>query len=73
MALLFVGGVMNLIWIAGLTIFVLLEKIVPTGRLVSYLSGAGLAAWGRLAADRDSMTGLRSWVHELGASSAPED
>lgn len=46
MALLFVGGVMNLVWIAGLTIFVLLEKVVPTGRLISYISGAGLAAWG---------------------------
>jgi len=30
-ALLFIGGVMNIIWIAGLTIFVLLEKVVPLG------------------------------------------
>jgi predicted metal-binding membrane protein len=29
MALLFVGGVMNLLWIAALSIFVLLEKILP--------------------------------------------
>ena len=46
MALLFVGGVMNIIWIAGLTIFVLLEKIVPAGQLISRASGAGLTAWG---------------------------
>ena len=46
MALLFVGGVMNVVWIAGLTIFVLLEKIVPLGRLVSRIAGAGLLAWG---------------------------
>ncbi len=46
MALLFVGGVMNLLWIAGLTIFVLLEKIVPTGRLVPRLAGAALAVAG---------------------------
>lgn len=46
MALLFVGGVMNIVWIAGLTIFVLLEKVVPTGRIISRVSGAGLTAWG---------------------------
>jgi predicted metal-binding membrane protein len=31
MLLLFVGGVMNLLWIAILTVFVLLEKILPFG------------------------------------------
>jgi predicted metal-binding membrane protein len=46
MALLFVGGVMNLLWIAGLTILVLLEKIAPTGRLVPRLAGAAMAAAG---------------------------
>ena len=46
MALLFVGGVMNLLWIAGLMIFVLLEKIIPTGRLVPRLAGAAMAAAG---------------------------
>ena len=46
MALLFVGGVMNVLWIAGLAILVLLEKVVPTGRLVPRLAGAGLAAAG---------------------------
>jgi len=46
MALLFVGGVMNIVWIAGLTIFVLLEKAVPAGRIISRVSGAGLIVWG---------------------------
>lgn len=46
MALLFVGGVMNLLWIAGLTIFVLLEKVIPTGRFVSRLAGTAMAAAG---------------------------
>ena len=32
MLLLFVGGVMNFVWIAVITIFVLLEKILPMGR-----------------------------------------
>jgi predicted metal-binding membrane protein len=31
MLLLFVGGVMNLRWIAVLTVFVLLEKVTPLG------------------------------------------
>jgi predicted metal-binding membrane protein len=46
MALLFVGGVMNLIWIAALAVFVLLEKAVVRGRWFSYASGGGLVAWG---------------------------
>ncbi len=46
MALLFVGGVMNILWIAGLTVLVLLEKLVPAGRLASRLSGALMVAAG---------------------------
>ena len=46
MALLFVLGIMNLPWIAVLTVFVLLEKVLPRGRLVSRISGTILAAWG---------------------------
>jgi predicted metal-binding membrane protein len=48
MALLFVGGVMNIVWIAGLTVFVLAEKVVPLGRVISRVSGAVLIAWGIL-------------------------
>ena len=39
MALLFVGGVMNLLWIAALMMFVLVEKLAPRGRLLSRLAG----------------------------------
>ena len=46
MALLFVGGVMNLTWIAALAVFVLLEKAVVRGRWFSYVSGGGLVVWG---------------------------
>jgi predicted metal-binding membrane protein len=46
MALLFVGGIMNLLWIAGLAILVLFEKIIPTGRLVPRVSGALIGAAG---------------------------
>ena len=31
MLLLFVGGVMNLVWIAGLTLLVAIEKLAPFG------------------------------------------
>jgi len=41
MALLFVGGVMNVLWIALLAVLVLLEKLTPFGRLVA--RGAGVA------------------------------
>jgi len=46
MALLFVGGVMNGVWIAALAILVLAEKVVPAGRVVSRIAGAGLVAAG---------------------------
>lgn len=46
MALLFVGGVMNMFWMAALALFVLLEKIVPGGRLLGYAAGVGLILWG---------------------------
>ena len=48
MALLFVLGVMNLLWIAALAGFVLLEKIVPGGQRVSKATGLLLALWGAL-------------------------
>jgi hypothetical protein len=34
MLLLFVGGVMNVAWIAGIALFVLVEKFVPAGRWI---------------------------------------
>ncbi|WP_455854251.1 DUF2182 domain-containing protein [Ensifer canadensis] len=39
MALLFIGGVMNVLWIALIAIFVLAEKVVPGGRLLSRIAG----------------------------------
>ena len=46
MLLLFVGGVMNLWWIAALTIFVLLEKLAPLGAQGGRLSGGLIFALG---------------------------
>lgn len=46
MALLFIGGAMNLAWIAALTLLVLAEKLVPGGPWIGRAAGALLAAWG---------------------------
>lgn len=48
MALLFVGGVMNVLWIAALSILVLSEKLLPAGRLVPRLAGLVLIAAGTI-------------------------
>jgi predicted metal-binding membrane protein len=52
MALLFVGGVMNVLWIAGLSALVLFEKVLPVGRGLSRIAGLGMgvAGLGLLAA-----------------------
>ena len=52
MALLFVGGVMNLVWVVGLTVVVAAEKLAPRGQLIGRVAGVVLLARGlaRLAA-----------------------
>jgi predicted metal-binding membrane protein len=46
MLLLFVLGVMNLLWIALLAAFVLLEKMLPSVQWFSRLSGIVFMGWG---------------------------
>ena len=48
MGLLFYGGVMSLYWIVGLAVLVMLEKILPVGHRLGYVTGAGLLVWGIL-------------------------
>jgi predicted metal-binding membrane protein len=48
MCVLFVVGVMNLAWVAALTVFVLLEKIGPAGAIVARVAGAAIAVLGVL-------------------------
>src|SRR6185437_1182400 len=48
MLLLFVAGVMNVWWIAILTVLVLIEKVVPRGRLLGRIAGGAFVAWGVL-------------------------
>jgi predicted metal-binding membrane protein len=46
MALLFYGGVMNLIWIIGLALVVLAQKMMPAGDAFGRAAGLLLIAWG---------------------------
>ena len=46
MALLFYGGVMNIWWILGLSIYVLIEKVVPAGHWIGRGTGGLLSVWG---------------------------
>ncbi len=46
MALLFAGGVMNLYWIAGLALFVVIEKLFSRGVWFGRIAGAGLVITG---------------------------
>jgi predicted metal-binding membrane protein len=46
MALLLVGGVMNVLWIALLALLIILEKVTSSGRLIAHLAGIVLVAAG---------------------------
>jgi predicted metal-binding membrane protein len=46
MGLLFFGGVMNLLWIAGITLFVLAEKVLPFGLWAGRIAGIAMLALG---------------------------
>jgi predicted metal-binding membrane protein len=46
MALLFAAGVMNLVWVALIAVFVLVEKVVPGGPWVGRLAGLALVVVG---------------------------
>jgi predicted metal-binding membrane protein len=45
MALLFVVGVMNLLWVALLAAVVFVEKLAPRGAVIGRAAGVGMAAW----------------------------
>lgn len=46
MALLFVAGVMNLLWVAAITVFVLVERVLPRGDVVGQVAGIVLIVAG---------------------------
>jgi predicted metal-binding membrane protein len=52
MALLFVAGVMNLLWVAAITAFVFVEKLSRKGFLLGRIAGVLLIAWGSYVLSR---------------------
>ena len=54
MCVLFVVGVMNLVWVAALSVFVLVEKVGPAGGVVARVAGAMMILAGVVV-----LTGLR--------------
>lgn len=46
MLLLFVGGIMNIAWIAAIAAFVLIEKVSPAGHWIGRITGVLLVLWG---------------------------
>jgi predicted metal-binding membrane protein len=48
MVLLFVAGIMNLLWVAMITLFVLVEKVSPGVKWVPYVAGFVLIGYGVL-------------------------
>jgi predicted metal-binding membrane protein len=42
MTLLFVAGVMNLLWVAVIALFVMAEKMLPKGEFIARISGVAL-------------------------------
>ena len=57
MALLFVGGVMNLAWVAALSIAVALEKLLPRGERLAAVLGITLIAVGAI-----NLLVIRGWL-----------
>jgi len=46
MALLFVAGVMNLLWVAAIAAFILMEKLAPAGHWIGRAGGVVFVGWG---------------------------
>ena len=46
MGLLFAVGVMNLLWVAAISLLVLGEKLLPGGAWIARISGVAMAAYG---------------------------
>jgi len=58
MALMFVGGSMNLLWTAGLALLMLAEKAMPAGQTLGRIAGAGLVVWGAAVLGATALTSL---------------
>lgn len=62
MALLFVGGVMNLVWIAAVAIYVALEKLLARSQRLSRVAGIALIATGGIVLARGLVGSSSAWL-----------
>ena len=46
MGLMFVAGVMNILWMAGIASYILIEKVAPAGHWIGRASGLLIIGWG---------------------------
>ena len=46
MGLMFVAGVMNILWMATVAAYILVEKVLPGGQWIGRIAGLGLVGWG---------------------------
>lgn len=46
MVLMFVAGAMNVIWMALLALYILVEKLIPWGRQFTQIAGVAMVVWG---------------------------
>jgi predicted metal-binding membrane protein len=44
--LLFVAGIMNLLWVAVIAAYILVEKVMPAGHWLGRVAGLVLIGWG---------------------------
>jgi predicted metal-binding membrane protein len=70
MALLFVAGVMNLLWVAAIAGFILLEKVAPAGQRMGQAAGALLVAGGVVLLGLALWGGMQPEIHP-GTESEP--
>jgi predicted metal-binding membrane protein len=56
MALLFVAGVMNLLWVAAIAVLILVEKVLPRGELVGRVAGGAFMLAGLLLLGQQWLT-----------------
>lgn len=45
MGLMFVAGVTNVLWMGVVALYILVEKVVPSGHWVGRVAGVGLIGW----------------------------
>ena len=71
MALLFVGGIMNIVWIAGIALLVLVEKVLPGGGWTGRATGARDGGVGRRDAGLGRLRFVRDQRLQTGETAMP--